>query len=186
MDTTTQPLSGCQRDIALVTGVTDPAELARIEDIMRAQVPTMDHLTTRELADLARYSHRYAQALAQAAVPRSTGDLVGCTRRPGRTYRIDRVNRESYGLVDVDSGQGVRAAKSLVTDPPGRLAEVPAAPPAAPARKVGELVGCSRRPGVTYRVVRVNRESYGLANVATGASLRASKSLVTDPPKSGV
>ena len=189
MTTTTQPLRGYQRHIALATGVTDPAVLAEIEDAMRAVSPTLDHLTARQLAALARQSQGYLEAIAQAAVVRHVGDLVGCSRRPGSAYRIIKVNGETYRLQDVATGQQVRASKSLVTDPPAGAEQIEAAAPAVPVitkRRVGDLAGCSRRPGRTYRIKRVNDRSYTMTDLATGRELRADKTLVTDPPSAGV
>jgi hypothetical protein len=137
MTTTAAPLRGYQASIAAATGVTDPAKIDEIEEVMRAEYRALDHLAKRQFDGAARRAHDYLTALAQAAVPRKVDDLVGCSRRPGVTYKIKHINGASYRLTNLATGQELRASKSLVTDPPAQ-ATATADPAAAEYRAIVE------------------------------------------------
>jgi hypothetical protein len=131
MTATTTPLRGYQADIARATGVTDPGRLGEIEQLMRIDHRTLDGLTAAQFTRLARRAADELDADALAAVPRKVGDLVGCSRLPGCTYRIKSVNDQTYRIKDVDTGAEIRASKSLVTDPPARTGPAPSKATAA-------------------------------------------------------
>ena len=50
-------LRGYAASISKYTGVTDPEALAEIEDFMRLEYRTLDHLDSRQFARCARESH---------------------------------------------------------------------------------------------------------------------------------
>jgi len=65
-----RPLSPSGRGIAAATGLTDPGDLAVVEDMMRADRTSLDDLTPRAFAALARESHAACRlAAGRTAAP---------------------------------------------------------------------------------------------------------------------